>query len=64
MNATHKTISEYMMKYTSDVERAMGRKLKPDEVRIVLPEARQYAKNLYEWKKKGQKDEHKLVRPE
>jgi hypothetical protein len=43
------TMSELMMEYIRIVERAMGRRLKPDEVRLVTPEARQYAVNMRKW---------------
>ena len=58
MNDIHRTTSELMLEYTRRVEKALGRRLAPDEVRKVTPEALEYARMLRKWipkkEKKGQ----------
>jgi hypothetical protein len=49
MNEIHKTTSELMLEYVRRVEKAIGRRLKPDEVNRVRPEALMYAKMVRAW---------------
>jgi hypothetical protein len=49
MSAIHKVTSELMLDYVRQVERLLGRRLKPDEARRITPQALEYARMIREW---------------